>query len=127
VRSWLAASASVAGFVWLFWVMRLSDRGREAMTTVRSSMQTMRDADLEDIAKEKAIQAYAKRLMKLFLWLLAGGLFCVTCPLIFVLMLDVIGWVVFDDVLARLVSLPFLVVAGAASVVLFVALERHGV
>lgn len=114
------AAFLVAGFVVIVRALGLEATSREVIVEARRSVDVVRNADFDDDTKEKALQATAKKLFRLFLLLTFGCGVALMAPLLVVWVGDWLGWISFDDVLRTSLSPVFLVISGlAACIALF--------
>lgn len=75
------AIASVATFAVALRLLGVARVAGDALAAARRSIETMRDADLDDLAREKAIQQAALRLFGTFASILMRGLLAVAASL----------------------------------------------
>jgi hypothetical protein len=105
----------------------LADKARQAVTSAQASLAVLANRDLDDEAKEKALQALAKRLFALFFLLLLAGAASLAAPAAAVWLLSRTGLVAFSAVLDATLSWPFLLgnTALAAAAVAWLARRRR--
>jgi hypothetical protein len=123
--SWAVATAMALAFVAIFRFLRLIDRGREVFRIGSAAVDLMRDAKISDLEKERRIQTYSLRLLKLLVILVGGGLTALVLPLLVVWGLGAAAIVDYDEVLAVATSASFLIVGGVVAVLLFWWFERR--
>jgi hypothetical protein len=59
----LITAASIACFMLAFWLLGIVPVARDTIATAQTAMQTMRDPALDELAKEKAVQSAALRML----------------------------------------------------------------
>ncbi len=59
----LIAAASIGVFLLVFWLACVVSTARRAIATIRNAMQAIRDPALDELARERAVQAAAIRLV----------------------------------------------------------------
>jgi hypothetical protein len=59
----LIAAASIGVFMLVFWLAGVVPTAKRAMATTRNAMQAIRNPVLDDLARERAVQAAAIRLV----------------------------------------------------------------
>jgi hypothetical protein len=119
--SWIGAAFLVFGFVMLIRVFGLVERSRDVVTMARDSMGVVRNVELSDQAKEKALQKNAIQLAKLFLILAFGGATACLAPAAVLWVCDQLDWISLDSVFSVALSPTFLIVSGVcACLALFV-------
>lgn len=114
----------VAGFLVLFKLFGLAEKALEAIQIAKRSLADIRNTELDDYTKEKALQGYSKRLFALFFVLTIKGFAALLIPAALVLLLEKLGFLVFDSVLETTLSWPFLVITSVA-IMLFLYLWRR--
>ena len=120
----VGASFIVVGFAVLAHFIGLSRWTGQVMKRVKDSMAVLRNSQLDDHAKEKALQHSTVRLFKLLSLLLVGSAVAVLAPVAVVWLFDAIGLISFDAVLDMLQRLDFLLAAMLISFAAFFALRR---
>jgi hypothetical protein len=121
--SWLGAFGLVAGFLLLLRAFGLTERSRQVIETTRASMAVIRAPSMSDEAKEAALQANAKALLRASVVLMLGLAAALLLPAAVVWVFDWLGWMAFDGVLAVSFSPVFLLIS---SVVVIVGLLAAG-
>ena len=115
----------VVGFLVLFKLFGLAEKSLEAIQIANRALADIRSSELDDYAKEKALQGYAKRLFSLFFILTLSGLAALLIPAALVWLLDKLDLLVFDAVLETALSWPFLIISSITIVLLFRLLRRQ--
>lgn len=59
----LIAAASIGVFLLVFWLAGIVSTARRAIATTRNAMQALRDPALDELVRERAVQAAAIRLV----------------------------------------------------------------
>ncbi|HEY0946610.1 MAG TPA: sulfotransferase [Opitutaceae bacterium] len=117
--AWLGASLLVAGFAVLCKLFGLVSGTRQVVIRARQSLLVLGDATLPDEAKEKALQAHALHLFRLFGLLVVGGAAALALPLAGLWGADRYGLFSWDEVLATTLSWPFLLISAVAMAAVF--------
>lgn len=107
--AWSGAVFLVVALVILLRVFGLVDRSREVLRVTQESLAVVRNPDLSDAKKEKALQRNSLRLFKLFLVLSAGGAAALVLPLAVVWGGDRLGWISLGAVIDVTLSPVFLI------------------
>lgn len=124
IMAWAGALLMVAGFVVIFVALRLVQRARMVNQIAQAAMQLVGNKDIDEEEKEKQMQAYAVRLFGLFLILTVGGAAAVFAPLGVVWLLEQVGLMSMDDVLAVVMSPAFLIGTTIAAILIIVLFRR---
>lgn len=107
--TWVAALFVVAAFVGIAHLLRMVPRAQEVLARSRQAVADLRDPDLGEIERERAVQAHAGRLLLLFLILTASAAVALAVPFGAVALLDAAGVLSLDAVVDLTVSPAFLV------------------
>ena len=59
----LIAAASIGVFILVFWLARVVGAAKTAIATTRGALKTMRDPEMDELAREKAVQGAAIKLV----------------------------------------------------------------
>jgi hypothetical protein len=124
--NYVGSIAVVIMFVVLIYLLRLVRQAQEVLAISRDSMGVLRDASLDDEAKERFFQTSAIRLFRLLVLMLVGTAIALLAPIGVIWLLDLAGIVSLDAVLAILVRWDFIVAATVVGIVAYVLLERRG-
>ncbi|MDH3947336.1 MAG: hypothetical protein OEU74_00080 [Gammaproteobacteria bacterium] len=108
----------VAGFVVLVKIFGLVEKSTEVFSVSRLALSDIQNPDLDDEAKEAAIQKHAKRLIGLFFLLTIGGAAALALPAGLLFLLERMGLLSLSAVIAVTLSWEFLL----ASSVLIIAI-----
>lgn len=114
----------VAGFLVLFKLLGLAEKSLEAIQIAKRALADIRSPELDDYAKEKALQGHAKHLFALFFVLTVGGFAALLIPAALIWLLEKLDLLVFDSVLETTLSWPFLVVSSVAIMLFFYLWRR---
>jgi hypothetical protein len=98
----------VVGFVALARVCALVERSKRVVVLAKQSLQSISNPDLDDDAREKALQRYAKELFFLFFAISLGSLTALGLPAGVVWLLDRAGLMSFESVVTVALSWRFL-------------------
>lgn len=109
MMAWGGACIMVAGFIVIFIMLRLADRAKSVNRIARDALQLVRDQTIDDDQKEKQMQSYALQMFGLAGILAIGGAAAVMAPLALVWLLEQLGILLMDEVLALVVSPSFLI------------------
>lgn len=96
----------------------------EVMGQVKESMAVLSNSQLDDLAKEKAMQSSAIKLFKLLGLLLVGSVVAVLLPFAIIWVFDAMGWISFDSVINMLMRWDFLLAATVIGFAIFFMLRR---
>ena len=107
----------LGGFVAIIYALKLIPRGIEVVTVSNRALADLRNRELDDYAKEVAMQSHAKRLFALFLLLLFGGALALILPLGIIYLLEVGGILSFQAVIDTTISWEFLVPTTVVSLI----------
>ncbi len=108
----------VAGFVVLVKIFGLVEKSTEVFSVSRLALSDIQNPDLDDAAKEAALQQHAKRLFGLFFLLAIGGAAALALPAGLLFLLERMGLLSLSAVMALTLSWEFLL----ASSVLIIAI-----
>jgi hypothetical protein len=122
--SWLGAFGLVVAFVLLLRAFGLTERSRKVLETTRASIAVMGASSMSDEAKEAALQANAKTLLRASIVLVFGLAAALLLPVAVLWVFDWLGWMVFGSVLAVSFSPVFLLISGAVVIVGLLAEAR---
>jgi hypothetical protein len=124
--AWLAAFGLVVAFVLLARAFGLTERSRQVLETTRASMAVMRADSMSDAQKEAALQSNALALFRAF-FVIAGGLAAaMLLPAAALWIVDRLGWLSFDRVLAVSLSPAFLLISGTLAIIGLLAGSSSG-
>jgi hypothetical protein len=113
----------VIGFVFILKATGLVEKSTRVIDISRQAMAVLRSAELDDDAKESAMQSYAKQLVGLFFLITIGGVAAVILPVMMIWGLDKLGLVSVDAVLDVALSWPF-ITASSVLIVLALVIKR---
>ena len=118
-----AALFLVAGFLVVARVLRMVPHAREVMARSRAATRDLRDPDLDELAREKAIQGHAIRLAVLFALLVLASAAALALPLGVVYLFELTGLVETTAVVDATLSPTFLI--GVTTAVLVWTISRR--
>lgn len=107
--AWLLAAASAVLFLLLLQRFGVIGRGREALMQAQAALGDLRNPELDDLAKEKALQAHSGRLFLSFFWLTLGMGAALALPTGLLWLLERGGLGGVDEVVGVMLSWPFIV------------------
>ncbi|HEY5680035.1 MAG TPA: hypothetical protein VIS55_08220 [Pseudomonadales bacterium] len=124
----ILTALSVAVFLWAFWLIQIVPQAKRAIDTAKLALVVMRDPELEEIDRERAVQRAATRLV-----LFSGSLFlrsalCLVVAFIPVYVADLAGLAPLDEVLAFMALWETMLIASlivTASYIAYVNLWRR--
>ncbi len=87
----LIAAGSIGLFLVVFWRAGIMDVAREAIAIARGAAATVRAPDLDDLAREQAVQAAALRLLMLSSILILRSLLALAAAFVPILLCDWVG------------------------------------
>jgi hypothetical protein len=122
----IGASFVVIGFAVLAHYIGLIRWTGEVMLHARRANEVLRDGNLDDFAKEKAVQSVAIEMFKLLGLLTGGSIIAVALPLAVVWLAGAAAILSFDAVMAMLIRWEFLLAATVVGTVVFFLLRRTG-
>lgn len=104
----LGAIFLVIGFVALMKVFALVEKSSAVVTVARLAFSDIRNPNLNDDAKEVALQGHAKQLFVLFLLLTLGGTAALILPAAGLWVFELMGVLTLDAAMATALSWEFL-------------------
>lgn len=119
------ATTLAAGFLLLVRLFRVVERSGEAIATAKLALSDFRHPELDDHAKEAALQQHARRLFALFAAITLGGAAAVGLPAILVWLFERAGLVSFEAVMSAALSWPFILGGMGAGAAAFVLMRRR--
>lgn len=108
---WAAAFLLVMGFLALLFAFGVPDRAKAAIDRSRQALAVVRDKQLSDLEKEKAMQEHAKRMFGLFATITLTSALALAIPVGIVALLDYAQVLDMQTVLDRTLSWQVLVAA----------------
>lgn len=121
--TYLGVAILVLGFIFLLKAFGLPEMARGVFASSKDSVSIIRNPDMDDDAKEVALQQKAKTLFWLFILLTLGCAAALLLPAGVVWLLDAIGLMSFDQVIAFTLSWEFIL---ATTVLLVLILSLKG-
>lgn len=117
--SWVAASLLVTGFLILIKVLHVIDNCFKVISIASEAASVVTDKKLDDLSKEKQLQAATLQLLKLFVLILAGSIASVGIPAALIWSLHYAGIGSWDETLATTLSWPFIAASTVAGCIAF--------
>ena len=121
----LAAAFIVLGFAMILSRLGLVALASEVRHLSQRSLNVLRDALLDDDAKEAAMQANARALFAKFIHLTLGLAFAQLVPVALIWGVSLTGIVSFETVMAVSLTWPFLLAGGILFIVVLVLGKRQ--
>lgn len=121
----LGAIVVVVLFVVLLDLLKVVEQARSAIAISQKSMETMRNAELDDDTKERELQKGAIGLFRLMLTMSLSFATSLVAPMALIWLLDLAGFMSLDAVSAMLLRWDFMLGATVLGVGLFVVLNRR--
>lgn len=126
----MIAASVAAAFIVLGFAMILSRLGLVALASEvrhlsQRSLNVLRDAVLDDDAKEAAMQANARALFAKFIHLTLGLAFALLVPVALIWGVSLTGIVSFETVMAVSLTWPFLLAGGILFIVVLMLGKRQ--
>lgn len=109
--TWAAALFVVVAFVVLAQLLRVPARAARVIKHSRDAVADLRNSELSDLEKERAMQVHAKGLFVLFVFLTVSAATALAVPIGLIALLDAADLVELDAVLETGLSWEFLFVA----------------
>lgn len=122
--TWVAAIFVVAGFLVLARITGMLRCASGVLARSREAVVLIGNREMDELEKERAVQAHAKALFGSFLLITALSVVALGIPLAIVWLLDWCGLVALDAVMAVLISWQFLVIATGIGLLGWWAMRR---
>lgn len=124
MEGWIGASLLVIGFVIVCRVFRLVESARRVFSVSGAAFAVMGDPTLDEDSKERAMQRHAIHLFGLFLRLVIGGGLALALPIGTLWIAERAGWISLQASLETGLSLPFILVVTAVSILAWLGWKR---
>lgn len=111
--TWAGAMFVCATFLLLTKVFRVAPIARAVFGCTRRAVRDLRDPNLGDLERERAVRSHALRLLRLFVVIALAALAALALPLGLIALLDAAGVMQLDAVIALTTTPLFLLVATA--------------
>lgn len=108
----------VLSFLLLLGAFGVLRRAKSVFVQTRQAMADVRSRDLDELQKERAMQAHAKALFVAFAFVTGASMAALAVPLAVVALAAALGIVDFDQVLAATMTWPILLAATVAGIAL---------
>ncbi len=118
---YVAATFLVLGFIALLKVLKVVENSARVIKITNQAVVDFRSSELDDDAKETAMQGHARRLFVLFFLVTVGGVAAIFVPLAVIWGLDRMQLLSLDSVLGATLSWQFIVASTAAMVLILFA------
>jgi hypothetical protein len=118
---YVAATFLVLGFIAVLKLLKVVENSTRVIRITNQAVVDFRSSDLDDDAKETAMQGYARRLFVLFFLVTVGGVAAIFVPLAVIWGLDRMQLLSLNNVLRATLSWQFIVASTAAIVLIFFA------
>ena len=113
------AAISVALFMLAFWKLDVVASARSAMTIMQSALDAMRDPSLNDLAREKAVQAASLKLIREAFSILVRSALALAAAFIPLVLADQFGLAPLSETLAYLARWDVIVVVSIAALLIW--------
>jgi hypothetical protein len=105
------AAASISVFLVVLWLSGVVPASASALAIARGALGAMRDARVDDAAREKAVQRASLRLIGTFVSILVRGAVAIAASLLPIWVADVSGFASSDQVIEFLSQWEVIVIA----------------
>ncbi|MFC1597317.1 hypothetical protein ACFL5Q_05180 [Planctomycetota bacterium] len=123
--NYLGALLIVAGFVVILRALNVVAKTMIVVETARHAVAVLRNPEMDDDAKEAAMQRYALNLFGLFFVLLFGSALAILTPVGIVYLLDLAELLSLSSVLETTLSWDFIAATTALSLVIWWLMRRR--
>lgn len=123
--TWICATAWVVVFSICLYLLKLVPLFNKIIASTGKYFDIISDSDLNDLDKEKQLQASALSIFGKFLLLLMGSVACFVFPLVGLWGMERAGWIRLNDVFSLILSWPFITVTIILIIPVWV-LIKHG-
>ena len=110
----------VAGFVFLTQALGVVQKSSQVIEIAQSAALIVTNKEMDDYAKEVAMQQYAKSLFSLFFSITGATILALGIPFCFVWLMALIGLVTINEVIEMPLSWYFIVSTTILSVIYFI-------
>lgn len=107
----------VVGFIALLKVFSLVELSIDVIGLSRQSLADIRNPEMDDEAKEKALQGHTKKLLLLFFKLTSGGIAALLVPLALVWLLEQLDVLSLSEVMSTVLSWEFILASTILAIV----------
>ena len=111
------AALSICTFLVALWLVRVVPVSAGAVGVARDALGAMRDGQLDDAAREKAVQRASLRLLQTFFSILARGAVAIGASLVPIGLADLAGLAAGDQVIEFLSRWDVIVIASVVIVI----------
>ena len=124
--SWLGATFIVVGFLILIKVLLVIDNSLKVIHIAKEAAAVVTSKELDDLSKEKQLQAASIDLMKLFVIILIGSIAALGIPAGLVYLLNFSGIGSWDDTMSTTLSWPFIIASTVVGCIAFYFMQGKG-
>ena len=118
------AATSICMFIVALWLSGVVPASASALAIARGALGVMRDAGLEDVAREKAVQRASLRLLGTFVSILARGAVAIGASLLPIWLADATGLAPGGEVIEFLSRWDVIVIASIVIVLGYIVRTR---
>lgn len=115
----------VVGFLIFLKVFKVVEKSSEVFGVTKTALAVVNNRDLNDLQKEKMMQAHAKSLFILFFFVTVGSFLSLALPFGLVWLLELMGLVSVDAVIAMTLSWQFIVATIVITVIYFILMKKR--
>lgn len=119
------AAILVLLFLFILKLLNVPEKASLALVSSQKSIAIIRDPEIDDEAKEIALQNYAKELFGIFFHLSLGVVAALLLPAGLIWLLDQIGVMPMDEVFSFTLSWEFILLITVGTVVIFTLPRKH--
>lgn len=109
----------ISGFLVFIKLFGLVDKSGKVVELAKDAGSVIRDANLDDYQKEKAMQKNAIKLLTLFILITLSGFAALAIPLAFLCLMEYVNFLKVDKVIEMSLSIEFIAAAIILSIVFF--------
>jgi hypothetical protein len=125
MMTFIGVAILVAGFVALIKIFGLVEKSSEVFNISKLALSDMQNPNLDDDAKEVALQHHAKRLFSLFFLLTLGGAVALLLPAGLLLLLEKMDLLSFSNVMTMTLSWEFLLVSSVLIIAIILLAKKR--
>jgi len=124
---WFGAFSIVIFFVLFLKLFKVVSSSKQVINLARTTLGVVKNKELTDLEKEKAMQRYSVELFKYFIMIALGCALALVIPLGFVSGLELLGLMSFDNVLAITLSWQFILATTLLGcLAYYLVVKKHG-
>lgn len=122
--SYVGAILLVMGFLVLINYLKVIEKSSKVIGIAKQSIVIVRDSEISDLQKERAMQKYAKELLLLFLFITAASLLALAIPFALVWLMELVGLLSIESVITTTLSWDFIVGSIVLSIIVIWIMSR---